>query len=111
MKKFIFLFLILSVFFMVSGCETLPPPTPYQIITNPFGTSPLKIGMTKEEVVVLWGEPNEVFKKGRDELGTPKEEWVYYARYPAIPVDHNYLSRTKKLIFAGNNLVSWGENK
>jgi hypothetical protein len=106
MKKAIFLSLSLFILF-VSGCETLPPPTPQQIITNPLGTTPLRRGMTKEEIVALWGQPNKIVKKGRDELGVPKEEWIYDARYPAVPVDYNYLSKTKKLFFEGNNLVNW----
>lgn len=110
MKKVFFLFLIFSVFFAF-GCETLPPPTPGKIISNPFGTTPLRVGMEKEEVVSLWGQPNEVLEKGQDELGTVKEDWIYYARYPAIPVDYNYLSKTKTLSFTGNNLISWKEGK
>ncbi len=109
MKKLIFLFLISAVFFSILGCETLPPPTPKQIVTNPFGTSSLKIGMAKEEVISIMGEPDEIFKKGRDELGTSKEEWVYYPRWPVIPVNRQNLSRTNKLTFAGNNLVGWEE--
>lgn len=102
--------LMMALFFFttsLSACGTFPSPTPQQIIDNPLGTSPLKIGMSKEEVTAILGQPNEVIQKGSDELGSIIEEWIYYAQYPAIPVDHTYLSKTQILIFSGNNLTKW----
>lgn len=108
MKRIILSAALIFIVF-VSGCETLPTPTPKEILSNPIGTSPLRMGMPKEEVVVLWGQPNEVIHIGQDELGTAKEEWIYHARYPAIPIDYNYLSKTKHLIFQGDNLTNWDD--
>ncbi|MFH1856321.1 MAG: hypothetical protein ABH836_03700 [Candidatus Omnitrophota bacterium] len=111
MKQSVFFIAAIFVFCTICGCETLPPPTPEKIITNPFGTTPLRMGMSKEEVINLWGQPNEVTEKGQDELGTVKEEWTYQARYPVIPVDYNYLSKDKVLIFSGNSLTDWEDKE
>lgn len=106
MKKNIFLTIMFFCFIaLISACETLPPPTPEQIINNPLGTSSLKLGMAKEAVIAIWGQPNEVIEKGSDELGSMIEEWIYYAKYPAVPVDYNYLSKTQVLTFSGNSLT------
>ena len=44
---------------------------------------------------------------GLDELGNPKEEWIYQARFPGVPVDYGYVSKTKHLFFEGENLIRW----
>lgn len=108
MKKII-LSAVLIFVVLAAGCETLPVPTTKELLSNPIGTSPLRRGMPKEEVTALWGQPNEVIRIGQDELGIAKEEWVYHARYPALPVDYNYLSETKHLIFQGDNLTNWDD--
>lgn len=108
MRKNIFLTIMFFFFItLMSACETLPVPTPKQIINNPLGTSSLKLGMSKEEVTAMWGRPNEVIEKGSDELGSIIEEWIYYAKYPVVPIDYNYLSKTQVLTFSGNSLTKW----
>ena len=92
---------------LVLSCAEMKPPTPYQILKHPLGTTSLKKGMAKEEVVELWGQPNKVNALEKERWAEPKEEWIYYARYPAVPVDYNYLSKTKYLYFEGNILIDW----
>ena len=96
------------------SCAEITPPTPYQVLKQPLGTGPLYKGMSKQEIIELWGQPNEINKLEQQRWTEPKEEWVYKARVPAIPVDYNYLSRTKYLYFEGDTLVDWkteGEEK
>lgn len=101
--------MLLFVIFLNISCAELKPPTPIDILKHPLGTDPLYRGMSKEEVVGLWGQPNEVNKVEQEKWSPTREEWVYYARYPKIPVDANYLSKDKHLYFEGNALVSWKE--
>lgn len=109
MQKFIGGFLAIILLF-VFGCAELTPPTPKELITHPWGTKPsLRIGKTKDEVVASWGEPDEKINLGAVKYGLPKEEWVYYGRFPEVPLDYKYLSKTKHLIFEGKILTGFRE--
>ncbi|PIU41247.1 MAG: hypothetical protein COS99_06485 [Candidatus Omnitrophica bacterium CG07_land_8_20_14_0_80_42_15] len=107
MTKVLVVFCILSIFLV--GCAGIEPPTPEQVINNPLGTDPLRVGMTKDEVVSIWGKPDVVNQAGLSKGlgGTKKEEWAYYPEYSnvPIPVSKGYMKKTKYLYFDGNNLV------
>ena len=68
----------------------------------------MDIGMTKDEVVSIWGQPDVINKIGISKGlgGTKKEEWIYHPSYSGVPVDKGYLSKARYLYFDGNNLVS-----
>ena len=89
------------------GCADIAPPTPGYILKRPLGTDSVKLGMTKDRVRDLWGEPNRV-NEVEDEAAWAgsREEWVYIGRYSDIPLDAGYLSKTKKLYFDGENLTN-----
>ncbi len=92
---------------MVAGCADITPPTPGYILKKPLGTESVKVGMTKDRVRDLWGDPDQVNEvTDKDMWGGEREEWVYFARYSRIPVDAGYLSKTKKLYFDGENLTN-----
>ena len=91
-----FVILVLS----LAGCAEIEPPGP-DVIISPN----LRLGDTQQEVISRWGKPDEINKLGVDELGIAKEEWVYYGRYPMVPIDYQYVSKTKYLYFEGNILV------
>jgi hypothetical protein len=101
---------IVALFFVV-GCAGIEPPTPVEVISHPLGTEPLRIGMTKEHVVSIWGKPDAINKIGvsKGVGGTSREEWVYYSRYSGIPIDGGYLSKAKHLYFDGNHLVRFSK--
>lgn len=100
-------FLIAILFLYLTGCADITPPTPEEIIKRPLGTDSVKIGMTKAEVKALWGEPDRInYVKDEKKWGGAREEWVYVARYSALPVDAGYLSKTKKLYFDSENLTN-----
>ncbi len=88
------------------GCAEIQSPTPQEILENPLGKGPLRVGMTREEVRELWGTPSQINKQPSDSLGTSHEEWVYEARFPdALPADVGYATKNKYLLFDGENLV------
>lgn len=102
---------VLFLLLFTVGCAEIEPPTPDQVISHPLGTEPLRLGMTKEAVISLWGKPDVINKIGVSKTlgGTQREEWVYHPRYSGIPIDTGYLSKAKFLYFDGNNLIRFGE--
>lgn len=91
----------------LSSCADVMPPSPQKIIQTPLGTSSVKIGMTKDQVVELWGDPDaKRMIENTDKWAEAREEWLYRGRYQGIPVDAGYLSKTKKLYFDGDNLTN-----
>ena len=92
------------------GCTLLEQiPKPEEVIKYPLGRTDLKIGMSKQEVEAKWGKPDEkrmVEDKARWQ--DRREMWVYHGQ-TGIPIDADYLSKTKKLYFDGNNLTDIGE--
>jgi len=116
MKKTVFViyFFIFStcLFSLISGCAGITPPTPDELISKPLGKGPLRLGMVKDEVKSVWGEPDvvNVLEESADRL-TKKEEWIYFGRYSGVPVDTGYLSKTQYLYFDGQNLIRFGEDR
>lgn len=110
MKNSVWILAIILVFLF--GCAEIQPPNPIEIIKHPWGTNPdIKIGMTKEEVVKYWDQPDQVEQLGTDRWGVTKEKWTYFGRYPDVPLDYKYLSITKVLYFDGNRLTSVDSEK
>jgi len=90
-----------------SGCSLITIPDPEEVIRKPLGTESVKIGMTKDKVISVWGKPDEVRTvEDKEKWKGSRELWVYRAQYGAIPVDAGYLSKTKKLYFDGDNLTT-----
>ena len=95
--------LLLAVF--AAGCAGIDMPTPETVLKNPLGTDTIKIGMTKDEVVNFWGEPDYVDYEETEGTEKGREVWTYKARYSRVPVDAGYLSKTRYLYFDGKNLT------
>lgn len=95
----------------IAGCAEINLfQTPTEVLKHPLGTDPVRVGMTKDEIISIWGEPDQINQlEPTDEWKTPREEWAYLGRYSKIPIDKSYLFKTKYLIFDGNNLVSVGD--
>lgn len=102
---------MVGILFFISGCTEVDLPTPEDVIKRPLGTESVKLGMTKEQVVDLWGEPDNVKYQEIDESGDirSRELWIYKGRYSQIPVDAGYLSKSKYLYFDGKNLAKISE--
>ncbi len=100
--------LFLLPFLFVLGCAEITPPTVQEVIESPFGKGPLRLGMSKEEVRAIWGEPDSVEEMGQDQWGTVKQTWVYEAKYAGVvPFDVGHASKTKYLIFSGDYLTAF----
>lgn len=105
-KEFIVLLILLTA--VVSGCAEIDPfEVPGEVIRHPLGPESIRIGMSKEEVISKWGEPDIVNKlPAKDATDNEGEEWVYKAkRYTPVPLDAGYLHKNKYLYFDGNNLA------
>lgn len=92
------------------GCTLLEQlPNPNDVIKYPLGRTDLRVGMSKAEVEAKWGKPDEKrMVEDKDKWKSPREMWVYHGQ-TGIPVDADYLSKTKRLYFDGNNLTEIGE--
>ena len=100
--------LILLISATISGCAEIDPfKTPAEVIRHPLGQETIRVGMSKEEVISKWGEPDIINKLPvKDASGSQGEEWVYKAkRYTPVPLDSGYLHKNKYLYFDGNNLA------
>jgi hypothetical protein len=62
--------------------------------------------MTKAQVVEIYGEPDVKADTVSDKWGGMREEWVYRARYSALPVSAGYLSEDLYLYFDGENVTN-----
>jgi len=103
--------LITALLLSLSGCADLSIPSPDYIIERPIGTDSVKVGMTKDKVKDLWGDPDQINEvEDKEKWGSARTEWVYRAR-TELPVDAGYLSKTKKLYFDGNSLTNIMEVK
>lgn len=89
------------------GCAEIQPPTPEEVLKHPFGTTNLRVGMTKEQILAAWGSPDVKEYDETGKWGVAKEKWTYYGRYKSLPADVGYLSKTKCLYFDGNMLVKF----
>jgi len=94
--------------FSAAGCAEINPfEAPGEVLRHPLGSESIRIGMSKEEIILKWGEPDLMNKlSSQDASGSEGEEWVYKARrYTPVPVDAGYLHKNKYLYFDGNNLT------
>ena len=100
--------LVIGVLILVflAGCAGITPPNPVDVIRNPMGKD-VRIGETKGEIIAKWGEPDRRTPMGFSKFGAEKEEWVYIGRYPSVPLDYKYVSKTKYLYFEGNVLTNY----
>jgi outer membrane protein assembly factor BamE (lipoprotein component of BamABCDE complex) len=95
-----------------AGCAGIDIPKPQEVLKEPLGQGSLRVGMTKDEVISLWGKPDEVrTAEDKERWKGTREVWVYHAQMAAVPVDADYLSRTKKLYFDGDYLTNIGDKE
>ena len=93
----------------IGGCAGIDPfEAPGEVLRHPLGRESIRAGMSKEEVISKWGEPDITNTlPPTDASGSQGEEWVYKAkRYTPVPLDTGYLHKNKYLYFDGNNLTT-----
>lgn len=101
----------LIVILFISGCAAIEIPSPELVINKPLGTDSVKVGMTKDQIKDLWGEPDDIYFEEEGELERAREVWTYRGRYAGVPVDAGYLSKTKYLYFDGKNVTKISDTK
>jgi hypothetical protein len=101
----------LAMVLAVAGCAEIKPPKPREIMHEPLGESPLRVGMTREEVKSLWGQADVVRTAEGSDNAVLREEWIYQGRYPNLPINVDYLAETQHLFFDGEHLVEFRHEK
>ena len=105
MNRTILLFVCIS-FLLVSGCADVEIPKPKEFISRPTGPGgSIKIGMSKDKVVDVYGEPDLKDTVVSDKWGGPREEWIYKAEFSAFPVSAGYLGEDMYIYFDGDNVT------
>lgn len=101
--------------FSLMGCALFHSTKPGEtIITHPLGTDSIKIGMTKDQVKSLIGEPDAIVSKkdrAKDILSANIEEWTYRSHYSDVPLKADYFGKTMTLTFDGENLSSYKDSE
>lgn len=107
MKAYTVLFAAIAAISLNGCAEINPLQAPAEVIRHPLGSESVRVGMSKDEVISVWGKPDITNRlEVTDATGMVKEEWIYKARqYSPIPLDAAYLSKNKYLYFDGNNLT------
>jgi hypothetical protein len=106
-KGFMVLVTVFILAISACGCSMLESiPTPGDVISYPLGKTTLKTGMTKQEVEFKWGKPDSISTvEDKKRWPDPREMWIYHPQTASIPIDADYLSKTRKLYFDGNYLT------
>jgi len=106
-KGFMALIAVFVLMISVYGCSLLESiPTPGEVIKYPLGKTTLKIGMTKQEVEFRWGKPDSIsVVEDKKRWPDSREMWIYQPQTSSIPIDADYLSKTRSLYFDGNYLT------
>ncbi|MFH1411169.1 MAG: outer membrane protein assembly factor BamE [Candidatus Omnitrophota bacterium] len=102
--KFVTSIFLLS--FLSAGCAEMEMPGTAEILRDPLGKGTVTVGMTKEQVVLVYGDPDIKQTVTSDAWGGSREEWFYKARYSALPVNAGYLSKDLYLYFDGDSLTN-----
>jgi len=106
-KGFMVLIAVFILGIFACGCSMLESiPSPGDVMQYPLGKTTLRIGMTKQEVESKWGKPDSISTvEDKKRWPQPREMWVYQPQTSSIPIDADYLSKTRKLYFDGNYLT------
>ena len=104
--KNLHLILLSASLLLFTGCADIETPKVGQIISNPIGTTAVKVGMTKSQVKTLYRDPDMKRDVRSDEWGDVREEWFYRARLDAMPINADYLAKDIYLYFDGESLTN-----
>lgn len=106
-KNFTLLVAVFVLVIFAYGCSMIESiPSPEDVVKYPLGKTTLRTGMTKQEVEFKWGKPDSISTvEDKKRWPDPREMWVYHPQTSSIPIDADYLSKTRKLYFDGNYLT------
>ncbi len=97
--------LALSCLFL-AGCADVEIPKTRQLLKQPLGEGSLKVGMNRDRVVSVYGEPDMKGTVISDKWAHPREEWIYRARISGLPVGAGHLAEDLYLYFDDENLTN-----
>ena len=106
MKNIIFLMVVVVALGVLYGCADIDTPSPGQILQNPLGPGSVKIGMTKNEVQSIYGDPSGKETVTSSEWAGEREEWFYNAKYTSLPMNAGFLAKNLYIYFDGNNVTN-----
>lgn len=93
---------------LLCGCADIKVPTTYYAVTHPLSTKTMVAqGVSKDEVIEKWGEPNQIKNLGYDDTGLKKEAWIYNAWFHNAPLDFRHFSRKKGIYFTGGYVTGF----
>ncbi|MFH1798175.1 MAG: hypothetical protein ABH844_02355, partial [Candidatus Omnitrophota bacterium] len=91
--------------FILAGCADVEIPSAKELLKDPLGEGSIKIGMTKDKVVSVYGGADVERIVVSEEWGGVRDEWLYKGRCSAFPVNAGYFSEDLYLYFDGENLT------
>lgn len=92
--------------FLCGGCAEVDVPRTSDLFEDPLGKGTVKIGMTQDQVISIYGEADMKRTVVSNEWNGKREEWFYKARYSSLPVNAGYLAKDIYLYFDGKNLTN-----
>ena len=95
---------LISLFFV--GCADITLPNAKEMLKDPLGEGSLRVGMTKDKVVSVYGESDAKRVVISKAWGSSRDEWMYKGRYSTFPVNAGYFSEDLYLYFDGGNLTN-----
>ncbi|MDP8257987.1 MAG: hypothetical protein P9L90_00990 [Candidatus Aadella gelida] len=101
-----FLTVIAIMAVICSGCAEVDVPRTSDLFEDPLGKGSVKIGMTQDQVISIYGVADTKRTVVSGEWNGKREEWFYEARYSALPVNAGYLAKDIYLYFDGKNLTN-----
>lgn len=105
MRKFQFFFSLVITICLFAGCAEMDIPSPQKLVRNPIGAESVKIGMSKNQVLSIYNEPDFKSIVVSDVFSGEREEWFYKARIGVFPVNADYLSEDLYLYFDEGSLA------
>jgi len=107
-KKLITTSIIFLTIILLTGCAGSPVQRRGEAHSNRSKLVDLKIGMTKNEVINLMGQPSktEAYEIQRKSL----EFWLYLTEYEWLGLDSRPKPEYTPLAFEGGVLKGWGRN-
>ncbi|MDD4957158.1 MAG: outer membrane protein assembly factor BamE [Candidatus Omnitrophica bacterium] len=87
------------------GCAEIDVPSPGRMIKDPLSGG-LTRGMSKSQVMNIYGQPGVKRTVESADWGATREEWYYNAKYTGLPVGAGYLTEDLYLYFDGDSLTN-----
>ncbi|MFH1878777.1 MAG: hypothetical protein ABH883_08230 [Candidatus Omnitrophota bacterium] len=99
-------FLAAMACFFVTGCAEVEIPSTKDLLKDPLGEGSLHKGMSRTQVINIYGKPDSTNKVVSGDWKNEREEWYYRARYASLPINAGYLSEDLYIYFDDDSLTN-----